>query len=110
MTELTDGIGDGNGVGNGDADKSSAPFTDAELTELALAADPDAPISADAVPMSVHLAQFGAPLPAWYMPPAMAMSRAGHRWRVPLVTAIVGAFLLIEALGLCNTYGVLSWA
>jgi hypothetical protein len=40
------------------------------------------------------------------MPPAMA--RSGPRWRVPVVMAIVGAFLLIEALGLCNTYGTLG--
>jgi hypothetical protein len=102
MTGFSDGNGDHNGP--------SAPFTDDELTELALAADPNAPLSEDAVPMSVHLAQFGAPLPLWYMPPAMAVARAGHRWRVPFVTAIVGAFLLIEALGLCNTYGVLNFA
>ena len=91
-----------------DCGPPNLPLTDDELTDLALAADPNAPISEDAVPISVHLAQFGAPLPLWYMPPAMAVARAGHRWRVPFVTAIVGAFLLIEALGLCNTYGVLS--
>jgi len=26
------------------------------------------------------------------------------------VIAVVSAFLLIDAAGLCNTYGVLSWA
>jgi hypothetical protein len=88
--------------------EDDAPFTDDELTEFALAADPSAPLSQDAVPMSVHLARFGNPLPLWYMPPAVAGS--GQRWRVPFVAAIVGAFLLIEALGLCNTYGVLSFA
>ena len=79
-------------------------YSDAELTALALAADPDAPLADDAVPLSVHLAQFaGAALPEWYMPAAMA--RNGGRWRVPVVVAIVSAFLLIEALGLCNTFG-----
>jgi hypothetical protein len=29
---------------------------------------------------------------------------------MPVVLAVVGAFLLIEALGLCNTYGILSLA
>ena len=81
--------------------------TDEELTELALAADLNAPIPADAVPIHVHLAQFAAPLPLWYMPP---VARSGGRWKTPIVLAVVGAFLLIDALGLCNTYGVLNFA
>ncbi len=84
------------------------PLSDEELTALALAADPDAPLGDDAVPLSVHLALFAGALPQWYMPPAMA--RASHRWRLPVVLAIVSAFLLIEALGLCNTYGQLGFA
>jgi hypothetical protein len=85
------------------------PLTEDELTELALAADPAAPIPVDAVPIGVHLAHFApAPLPLWYMPPVL---RSGHRrWRTPVVLAVVSAFLLIDALGLCNTYGILSWA
>lgn len=83
-------------------------LTEEELTELALAADPDAPLSADAVPISMHLAQWGAPLPLWYMPPVARSG--GGRWKMPVVLAVVGAFLLIEALGLCNTYGILSLA
>jgi hypothetical protein len=85
------------------------PLTDAELTSLALAADPDAPLDADAVPFHIHLAQFaGAALPQWYMAPATAHS--GRRWRTPVVLTIVAAFLLIEGLGLCNTFGQLAWA
>jgi len=80
-------------------------ISEEKLTELALAADPDAPLPADAVPMDVHLMQLG-PLPLWYMPP-VARSGSG-KWRRPIVLAVVGAFLLIDALGLCNTYGVLS--
>ncbi len=86
----------------------SAPecgISEKTLTELALAADPDAPLAADAVPIEIHLLQFG-PLPLWYMPP-VARSGSG-RWRRPIVLAVVGAFVLIDALGLCNTYGVLS--
>ena len=84
-------------------------LSETELTALALAADPDAPLSDDAVPLSLHLAQFaGAALPQWYMPPAMA--RSGSKWRVPVIGTIVGAFVLIEALGLCNTYGILTFA
>ena len=85
------------------------PLTDAELTALALAADPDEPLDENAVPLHIHLAQFaGAALPQWYMPPAMA--RSGPRWRKPVVLAIIAAFLLIEALGLCNTFGQLTLA
>jgi hypothetical protein len=84
------------------------PLSDDELTELALAADPDAPLGDDAVPLGMYLSQFGAALPLWYMPPAM--SRGGRRWKAPFVIAIVAAFLLIEGLGLCNTYGTLGLA
>jgi hypothetical protein len=83
-------------------------LTDEELTSLALAADPDAPLAADAVPIGVHLAQFGASLPPWYMPPAVG--RGGRRWKAPFVIAVVSAFLLIDVMGLCNTYGILSLA
>jgi len=83
-------------------------LTEDELCELALSADPDAPVPDDAVPIDVFLA--GAVpgpllLPTWYMPPALAR---GARWRVPVVLAIVAAFLIIEAFGLCSTYGPLS--
>jgi hypothetical protein len=79
------------------------PITDEELTALALAADPDAPLDPDAVPLSAYLAQIPGLLPGWYMPPAMASS--GSRWRTPVILAIVLAFLMIEAWGLCSTYG-----
>jgi hypothetical protein len=93
-----------------DRERASADLglTDEELAELALAADPDAPISAGAVPLAVHLSQFAAPLPLWYMPP-VARSSGGRR-KTPVVVAVVAAFLLIDALGLCNTYGVLNFA
>ncbi len=82
-------------------------ITEDELTALALAADPDQPIPTDAVPIGVHLAQLGAPLPLWYMPPVV---RSGRRWKAPVVLAVVLAFVLIDAMGLCNTYGILSLA
>ena len=92
----------------GDAESREGQLSDAELTALALAADPDAPLGDDAVPLSVHLAQFAGALPQWYMPPAMA--RSGQRWRLPVVVAVIVAFLMIEGLGLCNTYGQLGFA
>ena len=80
-------------------------MTDEELTALALAADPDAPLAADAVPFSIYPDEpFGA-LPAWYMPPAMARYAGG--WRRFGIFAIIAAFLLIDAFGLCITYGQL---
>jgi hypothetical protein len=83
-------------------------FSDEELTALALAADPEAPLGADAVPLSLHPELGGGLLPSWYMPPVMAGRARG--WRVPVVALLVGSFLLIDAFGLCMTYGVLSAA
>jgi hypothetical protein len=83
-------------------------ITDQELTELALAADPEEPLPKDAVPIGTYLAQIPSPLPLWYMPPVMRSG--GRRWRTPVVLAVVSAFVLIDAMGLCNTYGILSLA
>ena len=81
------------------------PFTEAELAELALAADPDLPIDADAIPLAEYLGQADGLLPPWYMPSPMV--RGGSRWRLPVVLVIVGVFVVIEALGLCSTFGQL---
>jgi hypothetical protein len=78
-------------------------FTEDELAELALSSDPDQPLDEDAVPLSVYLGQLPGLLPTWYMPTPMTRSRA--RWQLPVVLAIVAAFLIIEALGLCSTFG-----
>jgi hypothetical protein len=78
-------------------------FTEAELTELALSADPDVPMEDDAVPLSVYLGQSAGLLPQWYMPSPMV--RSGSRWRMPVVMVIVAAFVIIEAFGLCSTFG-----
>jgi hypothetical protein len=78
-----------------------APFTDAELEVLALAADPDRPIDPDAEP-------FGGVtgsdlLPEWYMPSPQATGRSPRR--VLAVTAIIVSLLLVNGAGLCVTYG-----
>jgi hypothetical protein len=88
-----------------EAELSTVGLSEAELEELAMAADPDAPIAADAVPLSVYLGQGPGLLPTWYMPSPMI--RHGGRWRTPVVIAIVAAFLVIEAFGLCSTFGQL---
>jgi len=82
-------------------------ITDEELTALALAADPDAPLDPDAVPIAQYLELEPGLLPSWYM--AAVTARAGaNRWRTVIVLAVVAAFLTIEALGLCSAYGQLS--
>ena len=85
---------------------SEGGLTDVELTALALAADPDLPIPEDAIPISLYWAQLPIGLPNWYMPPVM--SRGCKRWRIPVVLLIVAAFIIIEGLGLCNTFGQLT--
>jgi hypothetical protein len=91
---------------NEDPDElTDSELTDDELTALAMAAEPDLPLGPDAVPLVMH--QSGGPefLPAWYMPPVMA--RGAARWRRSLVYLLIAAFLLVDAFGLCITYGQL---
>jgi hypothetical protein len=78
------------------------PFTDDELSALALAADPDAPIPDDAVPFR-QPAVGEALLPEWYMPVPGSFRRT--RPRVIAVAAIIGSLLLVNGAGLCVTYG-----
>jgi hypothetical protein len=86
--------------------QEGAAFTDEELTALALAADPLEPLADDATPLAVPWTMGGGALPLWYMPPVMGT--AHRRWTVPAVIAVVSAFILIDVMGLCNTYGLLS--
>jgi hypothetical protein len=79
------------------------PLSDAELTELALAAEPGLPVADDAVTLSAYLGQVPGLLPIWYMP--TPMSRTRSRWRLAVVLVLVGAFVVIEAFGLCSTFG-----
>ena len=86
------------------ATRDPSPITEAELTELALSAQAGLPPARDAVPITDYLGG-GTPglLPAWYMPTPMA--RVNPRWRAPVVLTVVAAFVLIEAAGLCSTFG-----
>jgi len=83
------------------------PLTDAELCEMALAADPDLPLDDDARPLGDPADNEG-PLPSWYMP----APRTGNfsTWHRVVVAVIIAAFAVINALGLCITYGVLEIA
>jgi hypothetical protein len=86
--------------------ESPVAISDDELTSLALAADPDAPVPLDAVPWNFG---FGATLlPEWYMPRPMARGR-GRATRVVVASLVVG-FLVIGAFGLCITSGFLQFA
>lgn len=93
------------GGGSVAAESLELGISEAELAELALAADPDAPLDDDAVPLAVYLDQAPGLLPSWYMPSPMI--RRGKGWRVPVVLVIVAAFVIIEAFGLCSTFGQL---
>ena len=81
------------------------PLPDDELAALALAADPDAALPVDAVPIDVYLRAAAGPLPEWYMPAPARRRSTGTRRLV--IMALVGAFVVIEAFGLCSTYGQL---
>ncbi len=91
------------------AEPGSPPLSDGELTELALAADPDAPVADDAVCLwDLPGWEGGKLLPSWYMPAPMRGS-SSSRWRRSLIVLIVASFLLINAYGLCITYGTLTF-
>lgn len=80
------------------------PVTDEELAALAMGGDPDEPVPADAVPFRADPG--GADLlPQWYMPAPASGDRQVGPWRRGLIVVVVAAFLLIEAYGLCSTYG-----
>jgi hypothetical protein len=86
------------------------PFTDDELAQLALAADPDTPIADDAVPFGADAPDgSGSPLPEWYMPPATSTRRTPGR--VAAAALVVAALVLVSGAGLCVTSGVpeIAW-
>lgn len=87
-------------------DEGLDQWTDDELAELALAADPGEHLSADATPLDGSVPVGDGPLPGWYMPAVTRVVSSPTR-RFAAV-AVVGSFLLINALGLCATYGVIS--
>lgn len=84
------------------------PVSDEELTEMALAADPDVPVDDDACCLPGFTGGGGGLLPLWYMPRPGSGAGGVSGWRRAAAVTIVAAFLLITALGLCNTYGDLG--
>jgi hypothetical protein len=95
------------GLAPSGADATEA-VTGLELEAMALAADPTAPLPADAVPYDRFIGSSPALLPEWYMGPATRVHASS--WRRPVVLAVVIAFILIDAAGLCSTYGIITWA
>ena len=87
------------------------PFSDEELTELALAADPLTGVDEGAVPISEFLgsADTGELLPDWYMPAPAGAGRLLQGWRRRVVLLIVASFVLLNAYGLCSTYGYVGF-
>jgi hypothetical protein len=49
-------------------------------------------------------------LPEWYMPPPMAGRRRLSPWQRRVAWLVVAAFVVIDAYGLCSTYGSIVWA
>ena len=81
-------------------------LSDEELTALAMAADPDAPIPDDAVPFGRR--GDDALLPSWYMPVPATLVRSTSKRAA--VGVIVLSLLALNAAGLCVTYGVVEIA
>ena len=82
-------------------------FTEQELIEQALAADPEQTIPDDAVPLATFRGAFAELLPDWYMPTVTGTPRRRGRTMV-FAGIITFSLLFINALGLCITYGRLE--
>jgi hypothetical protein len=102
MARLADGTTD---IGLVGAEPGGSDLTDEELTALALAAGTDETVEPDAVALDIYSGRSPSLLPLWYMPPVIATRARG--WRRPTVFVVIAAFLLIDALGLCITFGQL---
>lgn len=89
-----------------DQELAGQAFTDEELTALALATDPDdVVIDDDAVPFG-GLDRGAALLPAWYMPAPLGGGSGPRGRRVVVVSTLVLAMLVVNAAGICVTYGI----
>jgi hypothetical protein len=80
-------------------------LSDEELAELALAADPEAPLPDDAEPFDPTGGDGEGLLPSWYMPAPVGGVAAQPGWRRRVGILVVATFLAINAAGLCSTYG-----
>ena len=94
------------------ADEVLDDALDEELAREALAADPDTAVPDDAVSIwEVLGTEVDSLLPSWYMPTPMACGAAStSRAKRVIVLLLVIAFLVIDAYGLCSTYGQITIA
>ena len=93
-----------------DAEATDAP-TDEELTAEALAADPDSAVAGDAVCLwDLIGSPSGQLLPEWYMPAPIGGTRLLRGWRRRVAFLVIASFILIDAYGLCSTYGQVVFA
>lgn len=84
-------------------------LSDEELTALALAADPDPELDDGAVPIRPLDRPTSDPLlPSWYMP-APATGSSHPAWQRRVAVGVVSSILLINAAGLCVTYGPVTF-
>ncbi|MFK7917120.1 MAG: hypothetical protein AB8G14_03500 [Ilumatobacter sp.] len=91
---------------NGPVETDAWEISDAELTELAMSVDPDdVVIDPDAVPFG-GLDRGAALLPAWYMPAPLGAGSGPRGRRSVVVAGLVLAMLVVNAAGLCVTYGI----
>lgn len=74
--------------------------TDDELAAEAMAADPDVAVPGDAVAFGEAIDGL---LPDWYMPATGSIRRT--RPRVVAVVGLILSLLIVNAAGLCVTYG-----
>lgn len=79
--------------------------SDEELVRQALAADPDAPLPDEAVSLWSLDSPRATILPSWYMPAPTPGARRLTRHRRRVAYLLVSTFVLINAAGLCSTYG-----
>ena len=86
-----------------DVDTIDLDISDAELAELAMAADPDVSVQDDAVPLRSLGADDSTLLPEWYMP--VVQRRASSDWRAAVAVSISVGLVLINAFAICVTYG-----
>ena len=84
---------------------------DEELARQALAADPETPVSDDAVPFE-GIAENGGLglLPAWYMPAPATRSTPISRWQRVFAWVVIVALIAIVGAGLCSTDGYVTLA
>lgn len=81
----------------------TSTISDAELEAMALGAAPDPVLGDDAVPLEPP--GHDPLLPSWYMPAPAPATTPRPGWRRRVAVLVIVSFLLINAAGLCSTYG-----